>query len=230
MRSLFIPREGFVIVGHDACGLELRMLAHYLNCSRFTDQILNGDIHTFNQQMAGLETRDQAKTFIYALIYGAGDAKIGKIINGTIQDGKEIKKKYFDSLPELEKLIDKVKRASAKGYLVGLDGRRVMMRKNDRGQVDRRKAPNTLLQSAGIIVMKESCTLLWDEVKRSHIEAYKVLDMHDEGQSEVKNDPNHIEPYCKIAVNSVIQAGKNFNLNIPLDADYKVGMNMAETH
>ena len=230
MRSLFIPRDGYVLVGHDAKGLELRMLAHYMNDPAFTYELLNGDPHSFNQMKAGLETRAQAKTFIYALIYGAGDAKIGSIVGGDAKIGKEIIQRYFSELPSLGTFIEKVKRSSGRGTLKGLDGRILHIRKDDNGRIKRSTAPNTLLQSAGAIVMKKSCELLWDWIKSSDIKAYKVLDMHDEGQSEVLNDVNHIEPYCKFAVNSVIKAGEYFNLNIPLDADYKIGANMAETH
>lgn len=230
MRSLFIPRVGFKLVGHDASGLELRMLAHYLDDEEFIEEILRGDIHTYNQRKAGLPSRDAAKTFIYALIYGAGDAKIGSIVGGTEDDGAAIKAEYFQAVPKLEKFIERVKRASGKGYLIGLDGRRIMMRKDNSGRIQRSKAPNTLLQAAGAVVMKKSCVLLWDSVKEAQIEAYKVLDMHDEGQSEVIDIPEKIELYSQLAVESIVNAGKHFNLRIPLAADVKIGMNLAETH
>lgn len=228
MRSLFIPRPGYKLVGHDASGLELRMLAHYMNDPDFTQEILNGDIHTFNQERAGLPTRDDAKTFIYALIYGAGDAKIGSIVGGTAADGKQIKQEYFRALPRLEQFIDSVKRAAGKGWLKGLDGRRIYLRRDESGRIARSKAPNTLLQSAGAIVMKKSCIILWEDVAKHSLDAHKVLDMHDEGQSEV--NPKDIELYCQLAVSSIVKSGEYFNLNIPLAAEYKVGENMAETH
>lgn len=230
MRSLFIPRDGYKIVGHDASGLELRMLAHYMDDPEFTYQVLHGDIHTYNQEKAGLPTRNDAKTFIYALIYGAGDAKIGGIVGGDAEAGKLIKEEYFRGLPKLKTFIEKVKKASGKGWLRGLDGRRIYMRRDDSGRIARSKAVNTLLQSAGAVVMKKSCEILWESVKEAQIDAYKVLDMHDEGQSEVLDDEKVIELYSRLAVDSVVKAGEYFNLNIPLAAEVKVGINMAETH
>ena len=59
--------KGKKVVGCDASGLELRMLAHYMAAfdgGDYGDQVVNGDIHTINQQAAGLPTRDDAKTFI----------------------------------------------------------------------------------------------------------------------------------------------------------------------
>ena len=84
------PGRGRKLIDTDAAGLELRVLAHYMNDERFTREVLEGDVHTANQQMAGLETRDQAKTFIYALLYGAGDAKIGAVVNGSAKDGAQL--------------------------------------------------------------------------------------------------------------------------------------------
>ena len=90
-RELFIAREGYKLVGCDASGLELRCLAHYMNDSDYTNEILNGDIHTKNQQMAGLKTRAEAKRFIYAFNYGGGDELIGSIV-GMFSSAKAVRK------------------------------------------------------------------------------------------------------------------------------------------
>ena len=96
-RSCWTVPEGYKLVGIDASGLELRMLAHYMNDEDYINDVIHGDIHSTNQKLAGLKTRDQAKTFIYALVYGAGDAKIGKIANGDIKKGKAIKARSYSS-------------------------------------------------------------------------------------------------------------------------------------
>ena len=228
MRSLFIVPEGFKLVGHDASGLELRMLAHYMDDPEFTDAILQGDIHEFNRAKAGLQYRDDAKTFIYGFLYGAGNGKLGSIVGGNERDGQDLKRRFLDGLPKLERLIERVKRASAKGYLKGLDARHVMMRRDDNGRIMRHKALNTLLQHSGSILMKQSCIMLWEEVAKTDITAYKVLDMHDEGQAEVWN--TDVELYSDLAVKSIEDAGKYFNLNIPMAGEAKVGNNWSETH
>jgi len=115
-RSCWTVPEGYDLVGIDASGLELRMLAHYMDDKDYINEIINGDIHTTNQKLAGLESRNQAKTFIYALIYGAGDAKLGSVVGGSKQDGRQLKKRFINNLPSLKNLKDRVARASAKGY------------------------------------------------------------------------------------------------------------------
>jgi DNA polymerase I-like protein with 3'-5' exonuclease and polymerase domains len=226
MRTLFCAPEGKKFVGYDASGLELRMLAHYMNDQEFTRQVLHGDIHSYNQRLAGLPTRDAAKTFIYAFIYGAGDAKLGSIVNGPASEGAKLRDRFLSALPKLGELIDKVKKASRRGYLLGLDGRKVYMRRDSRGDVMEHKALNTLLQSAGAIVMKKSLQLL--TVAANDIDYIKVIDMHDEGQCEVI--PEQAQLFGELAVQSIRDAGKHFNSNIPLDGEYKVGTNWAETH
>ena len=228
MRSLFCARPSRTFVGHDASGLELRMLAHYMNDEAYTEQILNGDIHSYNQRLAGLPTRDSAKTFIYALLYGAGDAKLGSIIDGTKNDGAKLRDKFLHDLPAFGKLIDQVKAASKRGWLVGLDGRKIHMRRDNNGDVMTHKALNTLLQGAGAIVMKESMVRLDSTAKAANLDFLKVIDMHDEGQADVLTA--HAEQYGLLAEQSIRDAGTHFNLNIPLDAEYKAGHSWAETH
>ena len=92
-RSCWTVPEGYKLVGIDASGLELRMLAHYMKDEDFKNEILHGDIHSTNQRLAGLESRNQAKTFIYALLYGAGDAKLGSVVGGNKRDGAKLRKR-----------------------------------------------------------------------------------------------------------------------------------------
>jgi DNA polymerase I-like protein with 3'-5' exonuclease and polymerase domains len=161
-----------------------------------------------------------------AFIYGAGDAKLGSIVNGSKADGAKLRNKFLSNLPKLGQLIDKVKKASRRGYLIGLDGRKITMRKNSNGDVMEHKALNTLLQCAGAVVMKQSLVLLTEYAK--DLDYIKVIDMHDEGQADVSE--KDAELYAKYAVQSIIDAGKHFNLNIPLDGEAKIGLNWAETH
>ena len=118
-RACWIVDEGNKLVGIDASGLEIRMLAHYMDDKEFINEIINGDIHTSNQKLAGLESRDKAKTFIYALMYGAGDEKLGKVVGGNTSDGKRARQYFFDNKPSFKSLRDRVQRAAAKKYLKG---------------------------------------------------------------------------------------------------------------
>ena len=205
----------------DASGLELRMLAHYMNDPSYTREVLDGDIHTANQKSAGLPTRDQAKTFIYAFLYGAGDEKIGSIVGGTSADGKEVKRKFLDNTPALKSLRERVATASKRGYLIGLDGRRIIVRSEH-------SALNTLLQGAGAIVMKQALVFLDNQAKAKGIKYKIVGNIHDEIQTEVLDMDSIL--FGKIAVDSIRLAGFEFNLNCPLDGEYKIGETWNETH
>ena len=220
-RDVWIVPEGYKLVGMDASGLELRMLAHYMNDEGYTNEILTGDIHTANQLASGLETRDQAKTFIYAFLYGAGDAKIGSIVGGTRQDGKRLKDKFLRNTPSLGKLRERVSLAAGRGYVYGLDGRRVYVRSEH-------AALNTLLQSAGAIVMKKALCLLNEYAILWGIDYNFIGNIHDEIQTEVR--ANKAQVFGGLATSCIEAAGLHFKLNCPLAGDFKVGNSWADTH
>ena len=221
-RDLWIVEKGYKLVGIDASGLELRMLAHYMKDDAYTSEVVSGDIHTANQKAAGLETRNQAKTFIYAFLYGAGDAKIGTVVGAGAKEGKELKSRFLKNTPSLEKLREQVSSISQKsGSLPGLDGRRVQVRSDH-------AALNTLLQSAGAIVMKQALVLLNDELRRAKINYKFVANVHDEWQIEVEEA--RAEEAGKLGVLAIEQAGKVLKMRCPLGGEYKVGNSWKETH
>lgn len=228
-RGLFKPSDGMVLVGADASGLELRCLAHYMahwDKGAYAKVLLEGDIHSVNQEAAGLPTRDNAKTFIYAFLYGAGDEKIGSIVGSGRGAGKLLKEKFLKTLPALDKLLSSVQNTAKRGYITGLDGRQLKIRSTH-------AALNTLLQSAGAIVMKKSLVLL-DQYLQEKCnllpgDDYEFVgNIHDEMQIECL--PEHADLVGRMAVKSIQDAGIAFNFKCPLDGEYKAGDSWAATH
>ncbi len=220
-RACWSVPEGYKLVGIDASGLELRMLAHYMNDDKYINEVINGDIHTTNQTLAGLKTRDQAKTFIYALIYGAGDAKIGSVAGGSKKKGHELKETFFTNLPALKILKDKVQQASRRGFLKGLDGRKIYIR-------SQHAALNSLLQGGGAIVMKKAMCILEDNLKLNAVDAKFVANIHDEWQIQIKETQSDF--VGELGVRAIEEASKHFNMRCPLTGEYKIGSNWSETH
>ena len=219
-RSCWTVPKGYKLVGIDASGLELRMLAHYMNDEDYTNEIINGDIHTANQKLAGLESRNQAKTFIYALLYGAGDSKLGSVAGGGASVGERLRRSFFDNLPSFATLKHSITRTTeTRDHLKGLDGRKIPVR-------SAHSALNTLLQGAGAIVMKQALVILNDKIK--HLDAHFVANVHDEWQIEVRED--QADELGRLGVEAIIEAGKVFKLKCPLDGEYKVGDDWSETH
>ena len=220
MRALFIVPEGKVLVGADLSGLELRCLAHYMKDDNYTQALLTEDIHTVNQKSAGLETRDESKRFIYAFLYGAGDFLIGKIVGGGIKEGKEVKAKFLDNTPSLKKLRESVQRASNKGYLKALDGRRVLVRSEH-------ASLNFLLQSAGSIIAKRSWVIFHELAKEFNYKQLGVI--HDEIQIEC-NNLEEADSIGKLLVKAMEKTTDYYKLNCPITGEYKLGKNWNETH
>ena len=220
-RSFWKVPEGHKLVGIDASGLELRMLAHYMRDENYTNEILSGDIHTANMKAAGLTDRNQAKTFIYAFLYGAGPAKIGQIVGGGYKEGQQLTDSFLRNTPALARLRERVSKFSAGGTLPGLDGRRLRVRSEH-------AALNTLLQGAGAIVMKQALVLMVESLDTYTIPYKLVANVHDEFQIEVPE--NFADVVGKAAVRAIKNAGEVLDLRCPLDAEYNVGNNWAETH
>jgi len=222
-RELWVVDKKNKLVGVDASGLELRMLAHYMNDKEYTNEIINGDIHTANQMAAGLRSRDESKTFIYAFIYGAGSKKIGNIIGGSEADGNRVKEKFLRATPSLRSLREKVDGVakSNRRWLKGLDGRKIIIRHPH-------AALNSLLQGAGSCVMKVALTLLDQYVINKRIKAYPVVNVHDEFQYEVEE--GRADEFGRLAVQSIKDAGRKLKLRCGLNGQYKIGNNWAETH
>lgn len=220
-RQCWTVPKGYKLVGCDAAGLELRMLASYMNDEAYTNEVINGDIHTANQIAAGLPDRSQAKVFIYGFLYGAGDAKIGEIVGGTAKEGKRLKKKFLDAIPALKRLREQVIKAAGRGYIKGLDRRKVWIKEDY-------SALNYLLQSAGAIVMKKALVILDQQAKERNLDYKFVGNIHDEFQTEVAEE--HADEFGKLAVNAIIEAGVQLNMKCPLDGEYKIGTDWSETH
>lgn len=220
-RDCWTVNEGYKLVGADASGLELRMLAHYMKDKDYVKEVIEGDIHTKNQIAAGLQTRPQSKTFIYAFLYGAGAAKIGSIVGGGAREGETLIKSFLDNTPALKTLRTKVERMAEKGYLPGLDGRKLFVR-------SAHSALNTLLQGAGAIVMKQAMIILDGKIRKEKLDAHFVVNVHDEWQLEVLE--KDAERVGQLAVESLEETTKELDLFCPLTGEYKVGSTWADTH
>lgn len=238
-RSLFTADVGHVLIGSDADGLELRCLAHFISDGgRYARAVSEGkksdgtDIHTVNQKASGLPSRDAAKTFIYAFLYGAGDQKLGSIIlpNGTEDEqkaaGDALRRKFLRQTPGLRGLIVAVKQAAKdKGWLRGIDGRRVYIR-------SAHAALNSLLQNAGAVAMKLAPVLLYERLIAEGYEWGRdfafVAHVHDEMQLSVREDLKNV--VAEMAVWSIEEAGRQLGFRCPLTGGADIGSSWAETH
>ena len=236
-RSLFRAPPGWCMVGADMSGLELRCLAHYLarfDGGNYAHVVTQGDVHTSNQLAAGLPSRPEAKTFIYAFLYGAGDRKIGSIVKPSAREteqvfaGKALKSKFTRKTPGLAKLLEHQRKAlETTRYIRGLDGRRLYIR-------EKHAALNTRLQSAGAVIcaawMCRCDVVLRGSLKHGWHGDYVLLGwIHDELQFAART-PEIAEFIGTTAKRCAQEVGDIFDVRCPLDGEFKVGATWAETH
>ena len=219
-RQLWTVDTGNVLVGTDLAGIELRCLAHYMQDDDWTEELLNGDIHQKNADAAGI-TRPQAKTLIYATLYGAGPSKIGSIVGGGAKEGQEVLSRFYANTPALSRLMEKVKKVASKGYVPGLDGRRIIVRSEH-------AALNSLLQGCGAIIAKQWCIEAHKTFKQQRTPVLQVAFVHDEIQIETQE--KYGEQVAQIMCESASQAGITLGFRCPVDAESKIGKNWFDTH
>jgi DNA polymerase I-like protein with 3'-5' exonuclease and polymerase domains len=227
IRGLFYAGEGRVQVGSDLAGIEARMLAHFMGDDEYTEQVVNGDIHTTNQLAAGLPTRDAAKTFFYGFLYGAGDAKVGTLVNGNAYDGKKVKEKFLNSLPSLKLLIEEKQKEARKGYITSLDGRPIYITKTE-GKFDTRKALNSLLQSSATIYFKKWVEYIDKAIVYYDIDATIMVLMHDEVQISVAE--GHVNVLKSVLQKALEATDKFFKVKCPNAIDIKQGSTWEDCH
>ncbi len=225
-RKLFTVTSGLKMVGADLAGVELRMLSHYLaryDGGRYADILLNGDIHQTNADRVGV-TRKQIKTISYAFLYGAGDIKLGHSYDKQLstekarKKGKEIRKAYVDAIPGLETLLAAVHKASERGYVLGLDNRRIIVD-------SRHKSVNYLIQGSSAILAKRWMVLAYENLPKT---ARQLAFVHDELQYECEEkDVDDLKFLLEL---SAAQAGEYYKLRCPIAAEAQSGDTWADVH
>ena len=220
-RSCWTVEDGNVLVGVDLSGIELRCFAHYLNDEAYINETVNGDVHTRNQQAFGVESRDLAKTVLYATLYGASSAKISKVIGCSQKDGAKIISNFCKAVPAYEKLKAKVERLAEKGRLPGLCGYQLTVR-------SAHSSLNTLLQSAGAIIAKQWLVQIKKNLKKEGIPYKLVAWIHDEVQIETPKE--YGDRVGEVVVHSAKEAGEILQFRCPVGAEYGVAENWAGSH
>ena len=222
-RQVFKVPEGKLLVGTDAAGIQLRVLAHYMNDPVYTEQVIDGDIHTFNMNALGKFCKDRptAKTFIYAFLLGAGVGKIAEILGCNAAQANKSMQNFYEALPTLKRLKSEASRAASMGWMKGLDGRILSIGSEH-------LALSVYLQGGETVIMRLA-NLFWQrQAKKEGINFKQCAWVHDEWQTEV--DEHQAHRLGEIQVQSIVDAGKFFKLNCPMDGEAKIGKNWLETH
>jgi DNA polymerase-1 len=227
-RSLFCVPEGSVMVGTDLSSIELRMLAHlmaYWDNGRYAQEVANGDPHQATADAVGV-SRPQGKTINFAMIYGAGDQKLGEAVGGTRADGKALRRKFYDRNPAFRKILEEIQlRVKSDGRVLGLDGRPLYPR-------SQHSSLNLWIQNAAVTVAKRATLLHFFFLEMNGIQHgidfHLAAHVHDEWQVEIFEE--HAETAASLALDAIKRAGEYYDLKVPLDGETKTGRNWADTH
>ena len=221
-------RDKYSLVGIDAKGIQLRVLAHYVPDKKFREDVLVGDRHKVNMEFLGLPNKPSAKKFLYSLLLGAGGDKLAADqaqffqFDITPKQASAMKKKLIQSIDGFEKLIRKLEQElERKGRIVLCDGTPLLV-------PSPHKAIAYLLQGDESRIMKQASVYLDELIRKYKFEAYKVGDIHDEWQFVVLTE--QLGVFVEAALSCFPRAGKSFDYNVPIEGDAKIGKTWAETH
>jgi DNA polymerase I len=238
-RALFHAPQGWDMIGIDAKALELRCLAGYLaywDQGEYAKLVINpeSDIHTINQKLFGVETRDIAKRLLYGMLYGCGAVKAGTIIDPNEKDeivlrnlGKTAINSFLKGVPALAELKTKIESyILTRQHLIGLDKRVLYCRSPFKGL-------NVLLQSAGAILMKQVVITIHKNIETNlslpHGQEWEqVLMVHDEVQ--LVCNPKYTEQIREQAMLAFPQAQEFFEFLCLIEGDSRVGSDWSATH
>jgi len=228
MRSLFICENGYKVVGADSAGNQMRALCHYIGDKQFTEQVISGDVHSYNANILG-SSRGDAKRWLYAYLFGGGAKKLGTILTGKpdATAGDKSKRKYQSAIPglgkiksKLDEIFNQTKSSYGKAFIPGLDGRRVYVESGH-------QSLNYLLQSAEAITCKAAVGYAMAKIKEEGLDAYPVIFYHDEMAWVVKEE--QAERVKEICVEAFREAPKQFNVTC-MDGDGVIGDCYADVH
>lgn len=245
MRSLWRAAPGSQLIGVDADGIQLRIFAHYCRDDRLVEAILRGDkkdktdIHSLNQRALGdvCKSRDHAKTYIYAFLLGAGDAKLAAVLGCTLKEAKEARKKFLEFYPGLKQLKGRqIPDDAERGYFEGFDGRLVLCDSEHLMLAG-------YLQNGESVIMKKAKCIWYPKFQKLGFDFRLVNWVHDEWQTETKEKLEIATEMGRIQADAIAEVGDIYKLYCPLAGSYlkpdndnpgqmipSVGVNWSYTH
>ena len=232
LRSLWRADSDNYLVDVDAAGIQLRVLAHYMDDPVFTEALVNGreedetDVHNLNRKALGevCKTRKIAKTFIYSWLLGAGGSMTAKILQSSLLEAKQARANFEDFYPGLKELKTvQIPKDASRGYFVGLDGRKV---KCD----SEHKMLSGYLQNGEAVVMKKAWVIANDKIQRDNIASRFINFVHDEFVCLVDRSVDLAESVKQILADSIREAGEQLNLKCPMSGNGDYGITWSEIH
>jgi DNA polymerase I-like protein with 3'-5' exonuclease and polymerase domains len=221
IRELMKSEPEKTLISADGASYQARIMAHFVGDEEFTQEILAGDIHQKNADAIGC-SRDKAKPFFFAWAFGAGGAKLGRILGVSAKEGAEAKDKFLARWPQLADLTAKVQGAAERGYIKAIDGRRLYA-------PEAYKAFNYLIQGTEAILMKATVVKINEQFQQDNIKANQLLFYHDECTWELE-DPGQVKEAESIIKHWFEEAPKLYGVTIMEAGDIKSGNTYMEVH
>ena len=228
IRSAFIPKDGYKLVGIDYSQIELRLLAHFSGDEALVSAFKNDlDIHhqtavkIFGEENAK-DKRNIAKSINFGLLYGMGSKKLGDTLGIPSKEAKFYIDSYFEAFKSVKDYLKSIEDfAYTNGYIKTLLNRKRLFDFNSANAMIKaaylREAVNTLFQGSAADLIKLSMIEIYKKYKNNN-NVRMLLQIHDELIFEIKDDvvPETLKELKEIMENV-------YTLNIPLKVSIACG-------
>jgi len=229
IRTGFIAKEGYTLVGVDYSQIELRLLAHFSKDKAMVDAFCHDlDIHRqtalklFGEEQADVK-RGIAKTINFGLLYGMGPKKLSDTLGISTKEAKSYIESYFETFPTIKNYLSSIAdKAKQEGFVETLLGRK---RYFDFAHANgmqyamyEREAINTVFQGSAADLIKLSMNKIMRECVNE--EAKLLLQIHDELIFEVKEE--NAERFSQ-SIKALMEG--IYALHVPLRVSIAIGKN-----
>ncbi len=234
IRKAFIASEGKTLIGIDYSQIELRLLAHFSQDATLLDAFAHDkDIHRqtavaiFGEDQADAK-RNVAKTVNFGLLYGMGPKKLSVDIGVSTKEAKEIIEAYFENFPTVKTFLRSIADGAKEiGYVETLLKRRRYFNFETAPPMMKaayeRESVNTVFQGSAADLIKLSMNEIAKVIKKEHLSAKMLLQIHDELIFEV--DENQAEVLAE-RFKSIMEG--IYTLGVPLRSSVNIGKNWSE--
>ncbi|APW65620.1 DNA polymerase I [Poseidonibacter parvus] len=228
IRSAFIPKDGYKLVGIDYSQIELRLLAHFSQDKALVDAFNSGDdihyqtsVKIFGEEKAK-EKRAVAKSINFGLLYGMGSKKLADTLGITTKEAKSYIESYFEAFVTVKDYLKSIEEfAFENGYIETLLKRKRLFDFDSANGMQKaaylRESVNTLFQGSAADLIKLSMIKIYEKYKNNE-KMSMLLQIHDELIFEIEE--NEVEKITK-DLEKIMES--IFSLNVPLKVSCSIG-------
>lgn len=211
VKSCFIPKDGYTLVEFDYSQLELRLGTAYAG-EESLKKVFNEGRDIFDEMSAQLGmTRQDTKTLVYSMQYGAGEKRIMAAFGVDQPKAKYLRENYFNTYPRFKALSDQATMMAEKNGKVKMWSGRY---RHFHYKSDSYKALNSIIQGGAADIVERIMVRAFNEIDNP--ECQLLLQVHDSLLWEIKTEK--LDEYSERILNLMVDVQPDFGVKFAVEA------------